>query len=253
MTSCKRWLIDNKLSLHVDKTEAILFGTSRRLKWAEGFQVTCEGVAVNRVTSVKYLGVTLNAHMDGKAHAESIIRKSAGRLSFLYRNAFLMDFNNRNLCSALIQPSLDYCASSWYGSLTQQLKSKIDILQRKMVRFVFSFGHMDHVDTCDFLKLSWLIFPDRVRFFRLCHVFKIKSGCAPSYLIDAFVPLTETYSYRTRGSTSNDFSVARCEGAPKSFSLTAIMEWNRLPANVRQSQSLSAFKNRLKSLLFNSY
>ena len=254
LTSCQRWLIDNRLSLHVGKTEAILFGTGRRLKRAEGFEVTCDGAAVKQVTSVKYLGVILNSCMDGKAHAENVLRQCAGRLSFLYRNAFLMDFSTRKiLCSALIQPYLDYCASSWYGCLTQHLKLKLDILQRKMVRFVFSLGHMDHVDSSDFKKLSWLVFSDRVKFFRLCHVFKIKTGNAPSYLIDSFVPLSETHSYGTRGSTSNDFSVARCEGASKSFSLTAILDWNRLPASVRQCQSLLTFKGRLKLLLFNSY
>ena len=141
-------------------------------------------------------------------------------VGFLSSIAFLMDFNTRKiLCSALIQPYLDYCASSWYGSLTQQLKSKLDIFQRKMVRFVFSLGHMDHVDTCNFLKLSWLVFPDRVKFFRLCHVFKIRTAYAPSYLIDDFVPLSETHLYGTRvSSTSYDFSIARCEGTSKSFS-----------------------------------
>ena len=58
-------MIDNKLSLHVGKTESILFGTSRRLKRVNDFKVTCEGVAVKQVTNVKYLGVTLNSCMDG--------------------------------------------------------------------------------------------------------------------------------------------------------------------------------------------
>ena len=31
LASCRRWLIDNKLSLHVGKTECILLGTQRRL------------------------------------------------------------------------------------------------------------------------------------------------------------------------------------------------------------------------------
>ena len=27
-TNCKKWLIDNRLSLHIGKTESILFGTT---------------------------------------------------------------------------------------------------------------------------------------------------------------------------------------------------------------------------------
>ena len=40
LNTCKHWLIDNKLSLHVGKTECILFGLRRKLKKVEGFQVT---------------------------------------------------------------------------------------------------------------------------------------------------------------------------------------------------------------------
>jgi hypothetical protein len=35
LSSCKSWLIDNRLSLHMGKTESIWFGTSRRLKGAD--------------------------------------------------------------------------------------------------------------------------------------------------------------------------------------------------------------------------
>ena len=34
LSSCKKWLIDNKLSLHVGKTECIMFGSSKKLKKA---------------------------------------------------------------------------------------------------------------------------------------------------------------------------------------------------------------------------
>ena len=33
LDSCNNWLIDNKLSLHVVKTECILFGTKRKTKF----------------------------------------------------------------------------------------------------------------------------------------------------------------------------------------------------------------------------
>ena len=37
LESCRQWLIDNKLSLHLGKTEAILFGSKRRLKRNNSF------------------------------------------------------------------------------------------------------------------------------------------------------------------------------------------------------------------------
>ena len=254
LANCKHWLIDNRLSLHVGKTEAILYGSAKRLKRVNGFEVTCEGSPVKEVTNVKYLGIYLNNSMDGRSHAESLIKKCAGRISFLYRNSHLMEFGTRKiLCSALVQPYIDYCSSSWYSSVTQGVKSKLDVLQRKMVRFVFKLGNMAHVGLPELKQLSWFSIPDRVRYFKLCHVFKIKNRTAPSYLLDEFVLISDTHSHRTRGSTSDGFSISKCDGTLSSFSYTAIQAWNSLPLQLRIIKSESVFKRQLKGHIFLQY
>ena len=45
---CRSWLIDNKLSLHLGETEAILFGTKRKLKNVNNFQVKCENTIIKK-------------------------------------------------------------------------------------------------------------------------------------------------------------------------------------------------------------
>ena len=42
---CQSWLVDNRLSLHMGKTESILFGTSRKVKGA-CFEVVCGDTVV---------------------------------------------------------------------------------------------------------------------------------------------------------------------------------------------------------------
>ena len=41
LESCSNWLVDNKLPLHLGKTECILFGSKRKLKRVSNFQVSC--------------------------------------------------------------------------------------------------------------------------------------------------------------------------------------------------------------------
>ena len=53
LTTCRRWLIDNRLSLHLGKTECILFGSKRRLDPDVKFEIKLDDMVVNRVTSVK--------------------------------------------------------------------------------------------------------------------------------------------------------------------------------------------------------
>ena len=40
---CSKWLVDNKLSLRVEKTECIIFGSKRNLRKLNTFSVECNG------------------------------------------------------------------------------------------------------------------------------------------------------------------------------------------------------------------
>ena len=139
LSKCKRWLVDNRLSLHVGKTEALLFGSKRRLKGVENFGISCDGTPVERKFTVKYLGALLDANLNSSAHVGNLMKVCAGRMAFLYRNSAFLDKKCRQtLCSALIQPYMDYCCSSWYGGLTVNLKERLNVIQRKMVRFIYA-------------------------------------------------------------------------------------------------------------------
>ena len=73
LVHCKTWLNDNRLSLHVGKTECLLFGTHKRLKGAS-FIVKCGDAIVNRVNCVKYLGVFLDPTLCVRDHATEILK-----------------------------------------------------------------------------------------------------------------------------------------------------------------------------------
>ena len=254
LAKCKKWLIDNRLSLHMGKTECLLFGTSKSLKRARDFSVTCDGIPIKRVNSFKYLGVVLNETMSGECHGKELVRKCAGRISFLYRYSSLLDQHTRSLlCTSLLQPYLDYCCSSWYHSLSSRTRQRLDVIQRRMIRFVFSFGPRHHVDFSHFKRLSWLCISDRVKYFKLIHVFKVRHGLAPSYLSDRFKRVDDMHSYNTRGSRRN-FSVSNeiCDSL-KSFSYTAVKDWNSLPSFLKELDSLTVFKSRLRQYFLDSY
>ena len=171
----------DKLNLnHLNRS---IKSTKRRLKGVD-FQVFCDGTPVDRKFDVKYLGVILDANIKSSVHVGNLMKVCAGRLAFLYRNSSLLDRKCRQtLCSSLIQPYIDYCCSSWYGCLSVALKERLNVIQRKMVRFIYSLDYRAHVDHKNLLELSWLSIPDRVRFFRMAHLFHVRHKLAPSYLM----------------------------------------------------------------------
>ena len=65
----------NKLSLHLGKTEAILFGSNRNLKKTNDLNVVFNNEPVKSTKSVKYLGITLDDCLSGESVVNSIIKK----------------------------------------------------------------------------------------------------------------------------------------------------------------------------------
>ena len=126
LESCRQWLIDNKLSLHLGKTEAILFGSKRKLKSINSFIVRCGEIEVKNVNSVKYLGLQIDNDLSGTGVIESIINKCNTRLKFLYRYNEILNLEARKtLCTALIQCNFDYSCCSWYLGINETFKKKL--------------------------------------------------------------------------------------------------------------------------------
>ena len=111
----------------------------------------------------------------------------------------------------------------------------------------------DHVGTEKLRDLSWLSIPDRVRYFKLCHVFRVRYGLAPGYLSLNFTPITDRHSHFTRGSSFNYVISPEFSNAPSSFAFTSIKEWNALPGDIKSIQSFPIFRRKLKQFLMLNY
>ena len=107
----------------------------------------------------------------------------------------------------------------------------------------------DHVDVEHLKKLNWLNIADRVRYFKLCHVFRIRHGIAPRYLSGSFVPIARHHAHLTRDSDLNYAILKRFSRSSFGFAYTAIADWNSLPRELKQISSFPYFKNKLKQHL----
>lgn len=218
------------------------------------FSVSCDGTAVKCVNSVKYLGVILDSNLNGALHVAELIKKCSGRISFLIRNSSMLDPNCRKiLCSALVQPYLDYCSSSWYNGITKSLKNKLDVLQRRMIRFINFYGPRHHVDEKDAKALSWLFVKIRVDFFKAVHVHKVVQKKAPSYICRRFVPVLNTHGHNTCGSNKNFFISKELSRSLSSFSYTAAVVWNKLPVELKEIESEKRFRQKVREFLMSTY
>ncbi len=70
LDTCNDRMVDNRLSLHLGKTEAMICSTKQKAKSTEAFKVKCGDTTIKTSTGVKYLGV----HLD-KDKEKQIIRQ----------------------------------------------------------------------------------------------------------------------------------------------------------------------------------
>ena len=89
------WLINNKLSLHLGKTESILFGSKIKLKSESNLNISCRGIDIKPKERVKYLGATLEQCLSGESMVKSIIQKANARLKFLYRKQKYLNLHTK--------------------------------------------------------------------------------------------------------------------------------------------------------------
>ena len=249
-------MTDNKLSLHLGKTECMVFGSRRKLKSLKDFRIQCGDSFVEKVETVKYLGFLLDEQLNGVGHVKTSIKRISSRMFFLYRNSHLLNSEVRKtLCSALVQPYFDYCCSSWYNGVTMECKKKLDILQRKMIRFILGLDFRAHVDSTHLRKLGWLAVADRVKYFRLLHVFRINSNLAPLYMVENFTRIKSVYSHSTRGSTTDFYvpKIGNSEILKRSFFFSGIQDWNSLPNDLKVIRNEESFKSRLKAFIIANY
>ena len=104
LENCSKWLIDNKLSFHFEKTESVMYGSKRKLTKIKDFIVQCNGRTIKSQKSVQYLGVQLDNDLSGASIVNDIIKKVNGRIKVMYRQGNCLNTSLREmLCNSLIQ------------------------------------------------------------------------------------------------------------------------------------------------------
>ena len=251
LSSVSDWLIDNRLSLHLGKTETILFGSKSKIKSNQSLNVVCNGTKINSCSTVKYLGAVLDQTLDCEAIASSVLSKVYGRQKFLYRKSNFLNCSTKKLVSsALVQCHYDYACSFWYSSLTKKTKSKLQVSQNRLIRYVLGLPVRTHLYTEHFKRLGWLPIDLRVDQLKLNIMYRSLNGQSPSYICDKFTLTSNVHNHRTRSSHHSLVIPHYGSKGEHSFSVSGAKLWNNLSADIINSNSISVFKTKVKNHLY---
>ena len=123
------WLITNKLSLNITKTEFMIIGSRQRVNASQdNIDIRIDDHEVKRVHSTRSLGLHIDSHLTWSVHIEKVCKKISSAIGALKRiRSFITTKTAVEVYFALIQPHFDYCCSVWDG-LGETLSTKIQKL-----------------------------------------------------------------------------------------------------------------------------
>ena len=106
------WMLRNKLSLNILKTQGMLFGYKSNN--VNSLQISVNNTNIKLVERVKFLGVIFDNKLTWKAHIQYIATKIAKGIGIINKLKYkLNQCTKRMLYFTFVYPYLIYCITTW--------------------------------------------------------------------------------------------------------------------------------------------
>ena len=149
------WLLANKLSLNVGKTEYMIIRSQQRLsKITSDPEISIGPQNINRVKHTKTPGVLVDENISWKNHIDATCKKISKAIGLLRRVKNVISIESlKRLYQALVMPYFDYCSLVW-DNCSNNLKDRIQKLQNKAGRIITGDSYYMSA-TSTRTKLGW--------------------------------------------------------------------------------------------------
>ena len=138
LKSVNEWFIHNKLTLNVSKTAFVIFRSNRYPESNLPNTLTYNDITINRVSQIKYLGLTFDEHMSWNAHTADLCNKLKCFFPVFYNiRQYVNKEHIRIIYYAMIYSRIKY-GSIVYGLTSDANLDKIQIMQNKLLKVISS-------------------------------------------------------------------------------------------------------------------
>ena len=249
LLNINRWLIANKLTLNMTKSEFMLIASRQKLNSLSvlpGLEIN--GTQLNRVNFTKSLGVLIDENLTWSNHINAISKRiSSGIIRSIKRiSHFVPPATLHIIYHGLVQSHFDYCRVVW-GNCAKTLSDKLQRLQNRAVR-VLTHSSYDADANQLFKELGWDNLETRHKKLKAEMVYKsLSDGLAPNYLFSKFIQRSDVItSYNLRDSDNKlAIPLPRTNYYKNRFGYSGAVLWNSLPSAARQATSLTNFRRLL--------
>ena len=236
----KEWTLLNRLTMNVDKTNLLV--CTNKITPNDSYPVMIGTDTINPSHTTKFLGVTLDDRLNFSEHIKLVLSKIAKNTGVLYRIKDNLPLKARlYYYYAFIYPYLTYNIIVWGSTYTTHL-SKLVTQQKKIIRIIAGANYLDHTSPL-FYQLNLLKIKDIYTYFVAIYMFKKTLNILQEPQHD----LNTRYAHHRRP------TYHRLTTSQHSIYYMGPTIWNSLPPRIKEIQTISSFKKKLKQHLISSY
>ena len=244
-------LLQLRLVLNAGKTKMMVFSKSKVKPHSLSAVTTSQGIALEIVSTFKYLGIILDDNFSFKPHIENLAKKLKVRLGFYFRNKACFSFHSKKrLVAATFLPVLDYGDVLYMNACSTSLLM-LDATYHGALRFITGCRSLTH-HCILYKKVGWLSLPARRLHHWYIFLYKALLGLLPLYLCTHLtVASNSSYSFRSQDFLSTSVPRARTEFGKRAFVYSAPFTWNGLQKSLilQAFITLHSFKTLITDLL----
>ena len=252
MNEISKWMLSKKLKLNPDKTKCMLVGKRSDIQKLNLNKLKINEIEVTVETCVKNLGVLIDNTLSFKEQIMRVVKIAGYHLkNIAFIKKYLDEYTLRMLIHNYVISRLDYCNSLYYG-LPNYLLRKIQLVMNRAARLIKGLSPRDRI-TPTLIELHWLPIKARIMY-KLCVITRqaLITG-KPEYINKSLNKSRLNTTIETRHTTDPhhlDEPRYNLVLGLRAFDKCAPRLYNKLPRDIKDSDSLQAFKKKLKTHLF---
>jgi hypothetical protein len=233
------------LKFHPSKCQIICVTRKRNVI---EFDYKMNGVTLERINSIKDLGIDISSTLVWDDHVNRVVAKCNKKLGMIKRAiGFTAPPNvSKTLYAALIRSDLEYGSSVWSGTSKHNIEV-LERVQRRATKFILGYPNLDYRDRLSELSLLPLTYRREIS--DLNCFFRCKLGQYDLFLNNYVQFYSSNQSRRITRLSSDHLKLIppRCktESHMSNFFQRIVPIWNQLPFSTRASESVAVFKSSI--------
>ena len=200
----KKWLLANKLSLNVAKSEFLLIGSHYNIRTITAqLSITIGHNSLKQVTHSKLLCVEIDQFLSWDKHVDSIAKNLTSCIGAIRR---IREFVDRETVvavhNAILQPHFNYCSEVW-DTFGEGLSKRLQKLQKKGSARIIIYMSNETPHQEPLKALGWEILEIQRSKAKTKYMFRVVNGMVPACLTDLFTRKQDVTNYSFRGSSTS--------------------------------------------------